>query len=119
VALRYVNRIELPEPVNELGDYFLTAPVIAPPLPQKMSGLFLRLSIPDPKSGATAIVTEATATAEPGSGKIPMIFDIDVFFEGSFGVDSPDMWQKLEGLAILKNELFFGSLTPKALELFK
>ena len=58
IALRYVNRIELPLPFQNFKEYILTVPEVAEGLPQELSGFFLRLLIPNKEIGATAIVVE-------------------------------------------------------------
>ena len=64
VALRYINRIEIPLPMRDFKDYILTTPEISPDLPQGLGSFFMRLVIPDPKAQAVAIVTE---TVEPSA----------------------------------------------------
>ena len=46
VALRYINRIEIPLPMRDFKDYILTTPEIAPDLPQGLGSFFMRLVIP-------------------------------------------------------------------------
>jgi uncharacterized protein (TIGR04255 family) len=120
LALRYINRIEIPLPMRDFKDYILTTPEIAPGLPQGMAHFFMRLVIPEEKMKATAIVTQ---TMEPVADKgtvLPVIFDIDVFRVVQFSNEEIDeAWRVLEGLRDLKNEIFFKSITPKAMELFQ
>lgn len=117
VALRYINRINIPLPIKDFKEYILTTPEIAPNLPQGLSTFFMRLVIPDEKSKSIAIVTE---TIEPArENMLPLIFDIDVFREATFEPPGQQIWEEMEELRQLKNEIFFNSLTEKAKELFK
>jgi uncharacterized protein (TIGR04255 family) len=117
LALRYINRIELPLPFHDFKDYVLTTPEIAPSLPQALKTFFMRLEIPDDRFNAVAILTE---TIEPPHEKsLPFIFDIDVIREAKYDPASPEIWQIFEQLRNFKNEIFFNSLTDKAKELFK
>jgi len=118
VALRYINRIEIPLPMNDFKDYSLTGPEIAPGLPQGLAGFFLQLRIPIAETSTQVIVTE---TIEPitESKRLPFILDIDVFREAAYQVHEPAAWDVLEKLHELKNEVFFKSITPKARELFR
>jgi uncharacterized protein (TIGR04255 family) len=117
VALRYINRIEIPLPLKDFREYILTTPEIAPGLPQGLSGFFMRLLISDERSGCSAIVTE---TMEPlQKDVLPLILDIDVFREAAFDANGTEMWDTLERLRDFKNEIFFKSITDKAKELFK
>lgn len=118
VALRYINRIEIPLPMRDFKDYILTTPEIAPELPQGLDSFFMRLVIPDPKAQAAAIVTETVEPIDESSNRLPLIFDIDVFRTAAFNVQDSVMWETFEILHDLKNDIFFKSITPKAKELF-
>jgi uncharacterized protein (TIGR04255 family) len=118
VALRYINRIEIPLPIRDFKDYILTTPEIAPDLPQGLGSFFMRLVIPDPKAQAVAVVTQTVESVDESSNRLPLIFDIDVFRMAAFGVQDEALWEMCEQLHDLKNEIFFKSITPKAKELF-
>lgn len=119
VALRYINRIEIPLPIRDFKDYILTTPEIAPDLPQGLGSFFMRLVIPDPKAQAVAIMTETVEPSEESSNRLPLIFDIDVFRMAAFNVQDNAMWEAFEYLHDLKNDIFFKSITPKTKELFQ
>lgn len=119
IALRYINRIEIPLPMRDFKDYILTTPEIAPDLPQGLGSFFMRLVIPDPKGQAVAIVTETVEPVDEANKRLPLIFDIDVFRAVAFNVQDNSMWEAFESLHDLKNEIFFKSMTSKAKELFR
>jgi uncharacterized protein (TIGR04255 family) len=116
VALRYVNRIVVPTG-KDLKGFILTGPEIAPKLPQDLPAFLMRLVLPS-QNGEIAIVTE---TFEPSLDlhSVPLIFDIDVFREIELGLEDPALWQTIKGLRSYKNQIFFNSITPTALEVFK
>jgi uncharacterized protein (TIGR04255 family) len=118
VALRYINRIEIPLPFRDFKDYILTTPEIAPGLPQGLARFFMQLAIPIAEIPAVAIITE---TMEPltETKRLPFILDIDVVREAAFDVDGKEAWEMLEKLHDIKNDIFFNSITPKAKELFR
>ena len=118
VALRYVNRMELPrDQVHDFGDWVLTRPEIATGLHAGVSEFFMRVVTPlAPRRFAAVIQTIDTSAAV---GPLPLIFDIDVFQEGLFAPDGEDMWTTLESLRGEKNRIFFGSITPRARSLFE
>ena len=118
VALRYINRIEIPLPFRDFKDYILTTPEIAPGLPQGLARFFMQLAIPIAEIPAVAIITE---TMEPvtETKRLPFILDIDVFREAAFDVEGKEAWEMLEKLHDIKNDVFFNSITPKAKELFR
>jgi uncharacterized protein (TIGR04255 family) len=117
LALRYINRIEIPLPMKDFKEYILTTPEITPELPQGLGSFFMRLVIPEPKTQAVAVVTETMEPIADPSKALPLIFDIDVFRQAAFDIDDR-IWETFESLRNLKNDIFFKSLTPKAKELF-
>ena len=119
VALRYINRIEIPLPMRDFKDYILTTPEIAPDLPQGLGSFFMRLVIQDPNAQAVAIVTETMEPIDESRNRLPLIFDIDVFRMAAFNIQDNAMWEAFEYLHDLKNDIFFRSITLKAKELFQ
>lgn len=119
LALRYINRIEIPLPVGDLKEYIITGPEIARDLPQGLANFFMRLMIPSIDARAVAIVTltmEAPTTME---GPLPIIFDIDAFREESLEPESGEISKTLEYLHEFKNNIFFGSITEECKKLFR
>lgn len=118
VSLRYINRIEIPLPMRDFKEYILTTPEIAPDLPQGLGSFFMRLVIPDAQTQAVAVVTETVEPIDESSNQLPLIFDIDVFRMAAFDLQGKALWETLDQLHDLKNDIFFKSITPKAKELF-
>lgn len=118
LALRYINRIEIPLPIKDFREYILNAPDISPNLPQSLNHFFMRVVIPYHEVEATAVIT-VTMDEQVNPQQVPIIFDIDVFKGRSYKSDDADIWQDLEKLRNLKNEIFFDSLTDIAKEMFK
>ncbi len=119
IALRYINRIELPLPFSDFKEYILTAPEVATGIPQALAGFFVRLAIPNEEIGATAIVIETIEAIKPDTNKLPLIFDLDVFKGVSMPPDTDKIWAILNQLREYKNQIFDKSLTDKTKELFK
>jgi len=117
LAVRYVNRIELPQPIKSFDDYFQTFPRIGPTLPQVLSGVFVRLLLPF--DGATASITHAIDVSGVTESVVPVVLDIDVFRDIDFEPQSDDVWSALEELRHIKNKVFFGSITKKLEEMFQ
>ena len=46
VAVRYINRLELPLPIGDFKDYLRTVPEVSPELPQGLANFFLQVQIP-------------------------------------------------------------------------
>lgn len=118
VAIRYINDLRLPFPLSNFADYLKAPPRVPPGLPQVIQSFVTRVVVPDPDRNASTILT---LVLEPGArvGRVPLVLDIDVFTTWTGTVDSQDIWNHLEVLRTIKNEAFFGSLTKKAIELYR
>jgi uncharacterized protein (TIGR04255 family) len=67
-----------------------------------------------------AIIRQAFDSAMLTGDVVPVILDIDVLRECDMGVnDAEAVHEALAQLRLAKNQLFFGSLTDRAVELFK
>ena len=116
VAVRYINRIDIPQESASLEDYFLTYPEISAELPQHMRGFFLRtqLFFDDIKSALTLSQAQV-APAKPKS--ISIVLDIDLFRESDVPQEDNELWAFLEVLHTYKNSVFEGCITDKTREL--
>ncbi len=119
VGLRYINRVELPLPINDFADYVLTKLDIAPGLPDAISAMALTAVLNDTNTGSGIILNQSVDPRGPESGKLPLIFDIDAFKETDLDPDGPDLWTLVSELRKLKDDFFFKSFTEKAKELFR
>jgi len=119
LATRYINRIEIPESPVDFKEYLLTTPEIAPQLPQMLSEFFMRLVMPQPDEKTYAIITQTIDAIRESELITPYIFDIDVFQLGEWQPESEEIWEVLEKLRVVKNEIFFKSITDKTKGLFQ
>lgn len=117
LALRYINRIEIPLPFSDFKEYFLTIPEVASGIPQGLAAFFMRLTIPFEPIGAFAIINQTIDVSVDSRERLPVIFDIEVNRIGK--VEGAELWSMLESLRAAKNQIFFRSLTPKCLDLFR
>lgn len=118
IALRYINKIEIPLPISDFKEYILTIPEIAPALPQGLANFLMMLVIPKPEIGATAVINEVMEQVTKQQ-TLPIIFDIDVFKIVSYINNYDELWKEFDQLRIFKNDIFFNSMTDKAKDLFK
>jgi uncharacterized protein (TIGR04255 family) len=118
IALRYINRIEIPLPLKEFKEYIFTIPQMPDALPQTVSHFFLRFIVPKTEIEANAIIT-LTLEKPADDKKLPLIFDIDVFRAAVFVDNKEEIWGDFEKLRLFKNDIFFKSITDKTKELFK
>ncbi len=117
IALRYINRLDIPLTVTDFKQYVRTGPEIAPGLPQGLAAFLMRLVVPMERFQSIAIITETMEA--PKEDKLPFILDIDVFVERPFSPDDGAMWEAFERLRECKNTVFFESVTEAAKELFR
>ncbi|MFH1231988.1 MAG: TIGR04255 family protein [Planctomycetota bacterium] len=119
IALRYINRIEIPIPFKDFGEYIKTVPQIGDGIPKALSGLFMRLVIPNPELKAMAIITETVDKIDEKNNKLPLIFDIDVYMEQPFELQTDTIWKAMVDLHEFEYSIFIKSITNKTEELFK
>jgi uncharacterized protein (TIGR04255 family) len=118
IAVRTINRIELPRPTGDLREWIRIVPELPPSLPQSISEMFVRFVVPVPLEQAVVILTETLPAGQVTGDRLSAILDVDVFREAEFPIDDR-LWAALKPLRRVKNEFFFECLTPRALELFK
>ena len=119
VALRYINRLELPLQDGDQFTRFLTSPPDLPEgAPQAVSQFLSRVVAHDEKREATAVVVQQLKPKKEGQ-PISITVDVDVFRMGGFPVDVAVLVKSLESLRALKNETFFSLLTDEAVSLYE
>jgi uncharacterized protein (TIGR04255 family) len=117
LALRYVNRIDVPETPIDLKDYFRTSPEISSDLPQIVDGFFMQVRLPQEDIGATAILNQ-TIVPPALPEVVSVILDIDLFCDESVPDDDCAIWDYFETLHTRKNEIFEACITKTTRELF-
>lgn len=118
VAVRYINKFDIPSTMRDFSEYLTAAPIVPSGLPQGISSFLSRVVIHDPEIDAAAIITQAfEQIVDPNY--LPVIFDIDAFKQKSEGISEEDAWETLEKLRHFKNRIFFESITEKTKELFQ
>ena len=114
VGLRYINKLEIPLPIQSLKEYITTVPTFENNVPSNMDEFFMRLVVPyaeDPT--VKAIITEAMLKTDPAGNVLPIIFDIDVFKEDNFELDIEKIYNTFDTLRNYKNFIFLSSITDK------
>ena len=119
IAVRYINRLSLPEDAVKDFSPFLTAPPPFPPgLGAYLTGFLTQIQIqePDTSIAGTIIQTIQQGAAEPG--EVAVILDLDIYEAAVRPPDPPTLLPRFETLRKIKNKYFFASITEKTLELF-
>jgi len=116
VALRYINRLELPLPMGDFNEYLTSPPVIPQNLSQEISNFLTRVVIPEKPIESFAMVTQAFERVV--NNKVPIILDIDVFKKKEYDVSKKDAWEDIDKLRDFKNRIFFEFITERTKELY-
>ncbi len=120
LALRYINRIEIPYPISNLNEYIISVPPMLKRSTLKLNeNFFLRFQLEDEKQELSGIVNQTIELHPPEEPFLPLIFDIEVFSTQTFKPASEEIWQTFEKLHVYKNEIFFNNITEATQELFK
>ncbi|MBI5970336.1 MAG: TIGR04255 family protein [Deltaproteobacteria bacterium] len=115
VAVRYINRLELPLPFKKgFEDYLTALPPIPKGLPQIFNSFLTRIIVPLEPSKATVAITQAIEPAIVIPGRVvPVLLDIDVFKVGMFDIDGIEAWDAIDSFRGFKNDAFFASITEE------
>jgi uncharacterized protein (TIGR04255 family) len=118
VALRYVNRLDLPLPIPDFKIYLRTYPELGPDLPQGLSNFLMQLQIPHGDIGALLLLN--MAMVPPAKEDVAsIVLDIDLFGVGSPPQDEESLWAYIEVLRTRKNKIFEACITDTTRELFQ
>jgi len=117
VALRYINRLELPSTLKDFKEYLRTVPEVPSELDTGLGGFFVQLQIPQADLDGTLIVSE-TLAPQTDPTTVPVIVDFDLFRQHDWQSDDEDVWRYLEQLRVRKNVAFEASITDAARKLF-
>ena len=118
LAVRYINRIELPSDPFTFEEYLRAAPIVPAELPQDVSSFLTRVTILDREKHLAVHVSQALEAS--GQRQQPaIIFDIDAYNEGEFAIDDPAVQMVFSQLRNLKNLIFFNYLTEETLRKFE
>jgi uncharacterized protein (TIGR04255 family) len=118
IAVRYINRLQVPVPA-QISDYLEAPPLVPPPISQQLRQFLFRFVIDDVSRDASAVIMQAS---EPliGPEAIVLFIDIDAFKENLAA--APDD-SRLRGMFLqlrdLKNEIFYASITERTAEMYK
>jgi uncharacterized protein (TIGR04255 family) len=121
VAVRYINRLDLPIDSSgflDFKDYLQTVPEVSPALSQGLSDYFMQLQIPQEDLQALLIINEAMLPPL-SQDTVSLLLDIDLFSTVEFAADSDAIWSLLEKFRDRKNEVFEACITDKTRDLLK
>jgi len=118
LAVRYINRIDIPSPSIDLKDYFRTSPEISPDLPQSLAGFFMQLSIPQSDLCGQALINQ-TIIPQSRDDVVSVVLDIDLIRAADVPNTEDAIWDLFEKLRVRKNEVFEACITDTTRRLFE
>ena len=117
LAVRYINRIDIPLPLRNFEDYLRTFLTLSPELPQEINRFFINLLLPlDEINGYVQINETIMEPSNPNV--VSIVLDIDVFRTNDVPTDENSIWNLFEVLHHAKNDVFEACITDNARELF-
>lgn len=117
VAVRYINRLDLPLPFDDFKKYLRTVPEISPELPQGLSNFFLQAQIPQFDLEATLVIN-MTIVTPPIDTVASIILDLDLFRTANPPQTEEQIWEYFEKLRSGKNRAFEACITDAMRERF-
>lgn len=116
IAIRYINRIDLPLDSKPIESFFKTYPHLGDGIERTLSSMFMRLVIP--YENEIYVNVNIGDQASEKEGFVNFLFDIEVFKDIVLDPNDPIIWQLINRFRVIKNDVFFGSLHQSALEAY-
>ena len=104
IAVRYINRLDLPLPMNDFAEYLTAPPKVPKSLPQALSQFLTKIVFQEADITANVIQTLDKSHKPDHVG---IILDIDVFKMNSDGFDKETVLSQFGQLRTFKNRIFF------------
>ena len=118
VAVRYINHLSIPLPINDFADYLTAPPPVPKSVPQAVGSFLTRVVVHDIERQLDANIAQAMERSTKPDF-VTIILDIDAYKLGEFDVQTDQIWTILDQLRDLKNTIFFGSITENTARLFE
>ncbi|MGA7954867.1 MAG: TIGR04255 family protein [Gloeobacterales cyanobacterium] len=116
LAVRYINKLDLPLPIRDFRDYLRTYPEVSSDMPIGLEGYLMQLQIPYPEQQAIVTLSQ---TLLPLSTPEFISIQLDIEVTSSQVLGDEDSWATLEKLRTIKNEMFEASITNRTRELIR
>lgn len=117
VAVRYINKIDIPLPAEPTEDYFRLYPMIPEALGDVSESFFLQVRKPQLDLHANLVVTQGLAPPEK-EGVVGVVLDIDLFRDADLPQTDDDVWKLFEQFRVRKNVAFEACIGDATRRLF-
>lgn len=118
IAVRYINQLNIPLPINDFTRYLTAPPNIPDTIPQAVHHFLTRVVVHDADLDTMANITQALQKSS-SPDYVTIILDIDVYKQKELGFDESDIWLTFGQLHDLKNRIFFDSITEETARLYE
>jgi uncharacterized protein (TIGR04255 family) len=119
IAVRYINRIELPKDAFQVEQYFRTFPIIAAAVPGDVTDFLLRAELPQPDiPGGILVISQGVLRHLKRPGISVILLDLDLWRTVRLPTEGDPLWEALESLHSRVNEAFEGCITDQTREIF-
>ena len=119
LAVRYINHINIPLPIDDLSDYLTASPRIPDNIQGVISGFLSKVVVYVQEMDVAANIVQALEKSTKPDKHITVVLDIDSYKLGDFTADNGEIWDILANLRNLKNRIFFNSITDQTVRLFE
>lgn len=117
IELRYISRIEIPQEVVDLSEYFSFRPFVGPQLPQKLSGFVVGIQS-DYDKGRDTLRLQLNSTETDSSEVSHYLLDLDYFLAQPESVSPENAFEWIEEAHVRLQVAFEACLTSELRELF-
>ncbi len=118
VAVRYINRLDLPLAHENIDRYFRTAPRLSPDLNPAMLGMFMQVQIPYAESKAVLNLSQAVVPPVIPNTRA-VVLDIDLWRTEDVPQEDEPLWASIETLHDSEGRIFEACITDEARRLFE
>jgi uncharacterized protein (TIGR04255 family) len=119
LAVRYINHINIPLPIDDLSVYFTASPIIPDNIQGVISGFLSKVVVYDQEMDVATNIVQALEKSTKPDRHITVVLDIDSYKTGDFNVSNGEMWDIFANLHNIKNQVFFNSITEETARLFE
>jgi uncharacterized protein (TIGR04255 family) len=117
IAVRYINRIEIPPPVD-FSRYLEAPPTVPEGVPNRVNTFLSRIVVYDPdKDVATNLVKALDKGADPEH--VVLLLDIDSYVHWDGEADDKNLKSRFTTLKEMDGRIFFASITEETARLFE
>jgi uncharacterized protein (TIGR04255 family) len=117
VATRYINKIDIPLPINDFGIYFNNVAPIPKCLPQTFTGFITQIQVPTKDNLKNVILTQTIEN--PKKDTLPYIVDIDVYQIIDLSDKLSDISKIFNDMRVVKNAVFEDCITEETKKIFQ